>query len=166
MSDIEARVIEVLDGLGGEYEVVRIDPQYADTAEFCSEYGYQLGDCGNTIVVASKRPRGRYSVCIVRGSDRLDVNKTVKRLMGVSRLSFASLEETVQLTGMEIGGVTPFALTEEIPIYVDDKLMNLDYVILGSGDRLSKIKASPRVLRQLPNAEIIVGLSLEMPSGD
>tara|TARA_B100001013_G_C24216971_1_gene287673 strand:- start:179 stop:469 length:291 start_codon:yes stop_codon:yes gene_type:complete len=96
----------------------------------------------------------------------LDVNKTVKRLMGVSRLSFASLEETVQLTGMEIGGVTPFALTEEIPIYVDDKLMNLDYVILGSGDRLSKIKASPRVLRQLPNAEIIVGLSLEMPSGD
>ncbi len=164
MSDIETRVVEVLDGLGVEYEVVRIDPQYADTAEFCAEYGYEVGECGNTIVVASKRPRGRHSACIVRGSDRLDVNRTVKRIMGVSKLSFASAQDTAELTGMEIGGVTPFALPKDIPIYVDEGVMSLDHVILGSGSRSSKIKASPGVLRKLPNAEIVAGLSLERPT--
>ena len=32
---------------------------------------------------------------------------------------------------MMIGGVTPFALPAELPLYADEKLMALDYVILG-----------------------------------
>ena len=52
--------------------------------------------------------------------------------MGVSRLSFASAEETRNLTGMMIGGVTPFGLPAGLSIYADEKLLELDYVILGS----------------------------------
>jgi prolyl-tRNA editing enzyme YbaK/EbsC (Cys-tRNA(Pro) deacylase) len=39
--------------------------------------------------------------------------------------------------------------------------MELEYVILGSGSRSSKIKVSPSVLRKLTNVEIVEGLSLE-----
>jgi prolyl-tRNA editing enzyme YbaK/EbsC (Cys-tRNA(Pro) deacylase) len=111
--------------------------------------------------VASKRSEKKFAACLVRASDRLDVNKRVRTLMGVSRLSFASAEETRELTGMEIGGVTPFALSEDLRIYVDTKVMELEYVILGSGSRSSKIKVSPSVLRKLTNVEIVEGLSLE-----
>jgi prolyl-tRNA editing enzyme YbaK/EbsC (Cys-tRNA(Pro) deacylase) len=52
------------------------------------------------------------------GTTRLDVNHAVKRLMGVSKLSFASADETMALTGMVIGGVTIFALPPDLPIYV------------------------------------------------
>ena len=76
--------------LGVSYEIIEIDPAFADTTLFCREYGYSLESCGNTIVVASKREPRQFSACVVRGSDRLDVNRTVKRLMNVSRLSFAS----------------------------------------------------------------------------
>jgi prolyl-tRNA editing enzyme YbaK/EbsC (Cys-tRNA(Pro) deacylase) len=46
-----------------------------------------------------------------------------------------------------------------LPIYVDDKLMALDWIVLGSGSRSSKIKTSPEVFRRLPNARIVAGLS-------
>ncbi len=159
-SVIESKVVGVLNDLGVPYEIVRIDPQFADTADFCAKYGYAVETCGNTIVVGSRRGPKQYSACIVKGSDRLDVNKTVKRLMGVSRLSFASAEDTMALSGMEIGGVTPFALPPNVPIYADEALMGMEYLILGSGSRSSKIKVAPEVLRHVPNAEIIPGLSL------
>ena len=61
---------------------------------------------------------------------------------------------------MMIGGVTVFALPEDVPLYVDSKLMDLDTVILGSGSRSSKINVSPLVFEKMPDAQIVEGLSL------
>ncbi len=157
---IQSKIDRLLTKTGALYKKIEIDPAYADTAQFCEKYGYPLENSGNTIVVASKRGEKKFAACLVRASDRLDVNKRVRGLMGVSRLSFASAEDTRELTGMEIGGVTPFALPDHIPIYVDAKVMELDYVILGSGSRSSKLEISPSVLHQLPNVEIVEGLSI------
>ena len=153
-------VAAALAELGIAHEVVPCDPDFADTAQFCERYGFPIDNCGNTIIVASRREPVQYASCTVRGSDRLDVNKTVRKLMGVRRLSFAGAEQTAALTGMKIGGVTPFALPEGVPVYFDERLMELDYVILGSGDRSSKIKMSPELLPRIPNAEVVGGLSM------
>jgi len=158
-ADIATRVISVLDTLGVEYEIIECDPDFADTAAFCERYGYPVDNCGNAIVVASKREPVQFAACIVKGTSRLDVNKTVRKLMGVPKASFASPEQTVALTGMMIGGVTPFALPAQVPVYADEKLMALDYVILGSGSRSSKVKITPRVFDVLPNAQVVAGLS-------
>jgi len=157
--DIERRVVEVLGRLGVPYEWIEIDPAFADTAAFCMKYGSPLERAGNTIVVASKKEPRQYAACVVLATTRLDVNHAVRSLMGVSKVSFASADETMALTGMLLGGVTVFALPEDLPIYVDDKLMALDWIILGSGSRSSKIKTSPEVFRRLPNARIVAGLS-------
>lgn len=156
---ITTQVVTVLDAIGVEYEIIECDPDFADTAAFCEKYGYPVDNCGNAIVVASKREPVQFATCIVKGTSRLDVNKTVRKLMGVPKASFASPEQTVELTGMMIGGVTPFALPHNVPIYADDKLMALDYVILGSGSRSSKIKIVPQVFNVLTNTQIISGLS-------
>jgi prolyl-tRNA editing enzyme YbaK/EbsC (Cys-tRNA(Pro) deacylase) len=158
-TEIERKVIQVLDGLGLPYEVVRIDPAFADTAQFCERYGFAMDKSANTIIVASKKEPRQYAACVVKATRRLDVNHAVRKLMGVSRLSFATAEETMALTGMMIGGVTVFALPPELPIYVDDTLMECDHVILGSGSRSSKIKIAPAVFTRLPAARVIPGLS-------
>ena len=157
--DIEARVASTLGSLGIQFEKFEIDPDYADTAAFCEKYGYSMDESGNTILVASKRGAKKYCACIVKATDRLNVNHAVKGLMEVSRVSFASPDDTREVTGMMIGGVTPFALPPEVPIYADDKLMTLDYVILGSGSRSSKVKIVPQVFDVLTNTQIISGLS-------
>jgi prolyl-tRNA editing enzyme YbaK/EbsC (Cys-tRNA(Pro) deacylase) len=157
--DVDRRVAEVLDGLGVSYDVMQIDPGFADTAAFCQRYGIPPENSANTIIVASKKEPKQYCACVVKATTRLDVNHTVKRLMGVSRVSFASAEETKALTGMMIGGVTVFALPPDLPLYVDDKLMSLDWVIVGGGSRSTKIKTSPEVFRRVPNASIVEGLA-------
>ncbi len=153
------RVRAALDRAGLAYEWIPIDPQYADTAAFCEKYDYPLDHSANTIVVASRKDPKRYAACVLRADTRLDVNHTVRKLLGVPRLSFATPEETRELTGMAIGGVTVLALPQGLAIFVDERLMDLDYVILGSGDRSAKIKISPELFRDLPEAQIVTDLA-------
>ena len=160
-SNVGDQVLSVLNQTGFPYEVIEIDPDYADTEAFCEKYGYPVDTSGNTIIVASRREPFQYSACLVKASDRLDVNVRVRKLMGVRRLSFATREQTIKLTGMEIGGVTPFALPDDLPVYVDVKIMELDYVILGSGVRSSKIKAAPEILRKIVNTNVLPGIAID-----
>lgn len=160
--DVDRRVVEVLDGLGVPYEVMQIDPAFADTAAFCERYSIPLENSANTIIVVSKKEPRQFCACVVKANTRLDVNHAVKRLMGVSRVSFASADETQALTGMMIGGVTIFALPPDLPIYVDDKLMSHDWLILGGGSRSTKIRTAPDIFRRLPNTTVVPGLSLDM----
>lgn len=159
-TDIESRVLSALEELAVPCELVQIDPDFADTAAFCEKYGYPLETSGNTIIVASKRGEKKYCACIVQATARLDVNHTVKRLMGVSRASFASAEETMELTGMMIGGVTAFALPPGLPVYADPNLRSQEYVILGSGSRSSKLRIAPEDLGRIPGVQFIDGLAL------
>ena len=158
--EIEARVAEVLGGLGIPFELIRIDPAFADTAAFCDRYGFPPEQSGNTIIVGSKKEPRQFSASLVLATTRLDVNHAVRSLMGVSRLSFATAEDTRALTGMMIGGVTVLALPPELPIYVDERIMGLDWVILGGGSRSSKVKIAPVALTRLPNARVVPGLAL------
>ena len=155
----ESDVVRVLDAIGLPYEIVECDPDYADTAAFCEKYGYPPEQSCNTILVASKRGEKKYSACIALAHTRLDVNHKVRDLMEVKRLSFASADETAELTGMMIGGVTPFCLPDDLPVYVDSRIMSLDYVILGGGSRSAKVKINPEVFNKMPSVQVIEGLA-------
>ena len=158
--DIEWQVKSTLINLGVIYEWIEVDPDFADTASFCEKYDFPMDHSGNTLIVASKRGEKKYSACIVLGTCKLDVNKKVRNLMDVSRLSFANADETMGLTSMMIGGVTPFGLPESLPIYIDAMIMDLDYVILGGGNRSWKLKIPPESLLGIPTAHVIEGLSI------
>jgi prolyl-tRNA editing enzyme YbaK/EbsC (Cys-tRNA(Pro) deacylase) len=141
------------------YEVLPCDPDLADTAAFCAHYGFALEQAANTIVVASKKVAPpRYAACVVLGTTRLDVNKKVSELLSVKRLSFADAETTMDLTGMMIGGVTAFGIGD-LPIYVDRAVMEQVRVVMGGGNRSSKLLLSPTELTKLPNVVVVEGLA-------
>jgi prolyl-tRNA editing enzyme YbaK/EbsC (Cys-tRNA(Pro) deacylase) len=96
---------------------------------------------------------------VVNATRRLDGNHTVRRLMSASRISFASAEETGELTGMMIGGVTVFALPPGLPLYVDERMMTLPWLILGGGSRSTKIRTAAEVFRRMENATIVRDLA-------
>jgi prolyl-tRNA editing enzyme YbaK/EbsC (Cys-tRNA(Pro) deacylase) len=142
------------------HEVLPCDPELADTAAFCEHYGLPIEQAANTILVASKKvDPPRYAVCVVLGTTRLDVNKKVSELLGVKRLSFADADTTVALTGMMIGGVTAFGI-EGLPVYVDSAVLSQPQVVMGGGNRSSKLLLDPRELTKLPTAEVVDGLAL------
>ena len=156
---VHEKVLEAIETLGIELEVVPCAPEYADTALFCDRYNYPVVNCGNTIIVAGKADPKKYVACVVSAAFRLDVNHTVRRLMDVRRASFASAEETLILTGMAIGGVTVLGLPPEISIYLDPRLQELDYIIVGAGTRHAKLRLNPGELNKIPNSYFVDGLA-------
>ena len=159
-SDPDAtRLRLALDPLGVAYELFACDPNLADTANFCAAYGFALDDSANTIVVVGKADPRVYAACIVLAPHRLDVNRVVKTRLGTRKASFAGADETAALTGMAIGGVTPFGLPAGLPVWVDAAVMDRERIVLGGGSRSWKVLASPEILRALPNAEVVDGLA-------
>lgn len=159
MPTAQAAVSGALAALPVPAKVIPCDPNRADTAEFCAYYGYALEDSANTILLSAKTGEKKTIACVLLADSRLDVNHVVRKRLKSRRVSFTSAEKTRELTGMEIGGVTPIGLPQSIAIWVDDRVMRRESIILGGGSRENKIVTMPRIFDHLPNAEIVFGLA-------
>ena len=159
-------VLEQLASLGVDHAVMACDPALADTTAFCEAYGIALEDSANAILVAGKaRPDETqpFALCLVLATYRLDVNGMVRQRLGSRKASFASAEETAELTGMQIGGVTPFGLPTSVPIWVDGAVLDRDRVVVGGGSRDRKILLPPGGLMRLPGSEAVEDLARPAP---
>lgn len=146
-------------GIGLTVEPLPCDPALADTAAFCEAYGYSMDDSANTIVVIGKSTPPRFAACVVLATTRLDVNGAVRRRLEARKASFAGAEETAELTGMTIGGVTPFSLPDGLPLWIDAAVMHRASVVVGGGSRSLKLVLPPAVIAAVPGAEIVDGLA-------
>lgn len=160
MSDpIDDPILSAAAATGVGYEIVPCDPELADTAAFCEAYGFRPDQSANAIVVVGKGDPRVYSACLVLATTRLDVNGVVRKRFGVRKASFASADETAEMTGMQIGGVTPYGLPDGLPIWIDHRVMACDQVIVGGGSRDRKLLVPPASLAALPGAEIVEHLA-------
>jgi prolyl-tRNA editing enzyme YbaK/EbsC (Cys-tRNA(Pro) deacylase) len=159
MTDTLPEIRAFLEHTEQAFEVWDCDPKMADTAVFCEHYGVAPENSANTILVKSKSGEAKFAICVLLAPHRLDVNHTVRKKLGARKVSFASADETKALTGMEIGGVTPLALPKELPIWIDAKVMQCDYIILGGGNRTSKLKLKPELLHAVAGVEVVDGLA-------
>ena len=158
-AEIESRVRAALDAAGIPYDTIACTPDQADTAVFCEVFDIAPEDSVNTILVAGKVEPRAYSACLVRADTRLDVNRAVRKEMGVRRASFAGLDEAVEVTGMMYGGVTPFGLPDEIPILIDARIAGDGVVWLGGGSRSLKVGVKADDLLRLSNSRLVEDLA-------
>ena len=151
-----AALAAMTDGAAADALVAAIDPGLADTAAFCEHYEIAMADGANCVVVQARRgERTWYAAVLVRGSDRADVNGVVRRHLDARKLSFASMDDAVALTGMEYGGITPVGLPADWPLLVDESVAGHERLIIGSGIRGSKLLVTGALLATLPNAEVL-----------
>ena len=159
MPDTLPKIRQFLESTKLEFEVIDCDPELADTNVFCREYGIDLEDSVNAIVVKTKTGELKYAACALLATTKLNINKTIRKKLGARKVSFADIEETAKLTVMEIGGVTPLSLPSSLPLWVDSKVMQRNSIVLGGGNRSSKIKVSPKIFNYTLNTEIVEGLA-------
>lgn len=155
----EQRVIDAVSATGSSFSIIDCDPERADTAAFCEAYGFSLADSANTILVATKEAEPRVVACVVLATHRLDVNGIVRRRLEARKVSFAPADMTSELTGMVMGGVTPFGLPDSIPVWVDEVVLGRDRVVVGGGSRSMKVTCGPEVLTKLSQCEVVSGLA-------
>jgi prolyl-tRNA editing enzyme YbaK/EbsC (Cys-tRNA(Pro) deacylase) len=145
----------------GQVQVAAIDPELADTAQFCETYGMALEASANCVVIATRRGgEVGYAACVVTATTRADINGLVRRHLGVRKASFGSVDVVTALTGMEYGGITPLGLPGSWPVLVDELVAKSPRVVVGSGIRGSKLWLPGTLLSELPSAEILPGLGI------
>jgi prolyl-tRNA editing enzyme YbaK/EbsC (Cys-tRNA(Pro) deacylase) len=144
---------------------VDTEPDKADTAVFVEHYGRDLLETSaNCVVVAGKRGgETSFAACLVLSTARADVNGVVRRRLGARKASFAPMDTATGLTGMEYGGITPVGLPSGWPLLVDAAVVELPYVLVGSGRRRGKLLVPGEAFARLPGAEVVEGLAV--PAG-
>ncbi len=144
--------------------VAEIDPDLADTAEFCAHYGTPVWASANCVVILGKRGETeKLAACLVLATTRADVNGVARRRLDVRKASFAPMDRAVAESGMAYGGITPIGLPADWPLLVDTAVAEAPEVVIGSGIRGSKLLVPGDLLAALPNAEVVDGLGRPAP---
>ena len=141
---------------------VETDPRWADTAVFVEHYGRELLEqSANCVVVAGKRGgESKLAACVALSTTRVDVNGVVRRQLGVRKASFAPMETATGETGMEYCGITPLGLPDGWPLLVDSAVVDLPYVLFGSGRRRGKLLVPGKAFAERPGAVVLEGLGV------
>lgn len=154
--DLVAEPVAAAAGLVPGARVAPIDATLADTAAFCQAYDVAAQASANCVVVYGRRgEQTTYAAVMVLATDRADVNRVVRKELGMRKLSFADQDTTQGLTGMTSGGITPVGLPSDWPILVDEAVVAAGPVVIGGGVRDSKILLDGAALAQLPNARAL-----------
>ncbi|MFJ8141737.1 YbaK/EbsC family protein [Streptomyces sp. NPDC096013] len=145
-----------------QFVYVDTDPEWADTATFVEHYGQDLLErSANCVVVAGKRGgETTLAACVVLSTIRVDVNGVVRRQLGARKASFASMDTATGESGMEYGGITPVGLPADWPVLVDSAVVDLPYVLVGSGRRRGKLLVPGKAFAELPGAVVLEGLGV------
>ena len=157
---LEPIVQQTLDKFNIQYEALPCADDLADTARFCEHYGYSLQISANALLIGSTKGEPRFALCVVLAHCRLDTNKVARKKLEVRRISFVTPEKTKEITGMQLGGVTPVGVPASLPIWIDTRVMECENIILGGGNRTSKLVLPPDQLLKLPNSEAVEHLAL------
>jgi prolyl-tRNA editing enzyme YbaK/EbsC (Cys-tRNA(Pro) deacylase) len=140
--------------------VAEIDPAAADTAEFCERYGVSPAESANCVVITGRRDGvAKYAACVILATTRADVNNVARRELDVRKASFAAMDDAVEQTGMEYGGITPVGLPASWPVLVDALVADTPAVVVGSGVRRSKLLLPGKMLASLPGARVVEALA-------
>jgi prolyl-tRNA editing enzyme YbaK/EbsC (Cys-tRNA(Pro) deacylase) len=155
LADPVAKAIAALPpDLAADIGVAEIDPDLADTAAFCAEYGSPLSASANCVVVTGKREgEPRFAACLVLATTRADVNGVVRKRLDVRKASFAPMDTATTLTDMAYGGITPLGLPTSWPILLSPAVATAPELVIGSGTRTSKLLIRGTTLATLPTAE-------------
>ena len=110
----------------------------------------------NCVVVEGRRgEETTFAAVVVLAVDRADVNRVVRRHLGVRKISFADQHRAEELTGMQQGGITPVGLPADWPVLVDAHVVAAGPVVIGAGVRGAKLLVHGRAIAELPGATVL-----------
>jgi len=141
-----------LDALGIPYRFFEHSGPVESLEQAAAERGQRPGQVVRSILFRL----GEGAFCMVLAGGPRQVSwPALRRHLNQRRLTMASPEEVLQVTGYRIGAVSPIGLPQPVPMLVDRLVLAEDEVSLGSGVRgLALVMLSADLLRALPQAEV------------
>lgn len=95
----------------------------------------------------SLKVKNEVVLVVCAGEARLN-NQKVKQALG-SKARMLRADEVVELTSHPVGGVCPFGLPSELPVYCDISLQQYSEVLPAAGSVNSALRISPQRMLEL-----------------
>ncbi|HEX2696473.1 MAG TPA: YbaK/EbsC family protein [Anaerolineales bacterium] len=142
-----------LEKLGIPHRVFRHEGQVNSFEQAASERGQRPSQVVRSILF--RIGEDDFIMALVAGPAQISW-KRLRQHVGKSRLTMATEDEVLRVTGYRIGTVGPFGLPRPLKVLVDPGVMNEEEVSIGSGVRSTAIILKSKDLRRaLPDSEIV-----------
>jgi len=110
--------------------------------------GTNLEEAAKAIIlkVEKKGENGKFYIIIqvvIGGDQRIDLKK-LRVLFGSRDIALASPEEVLEKTGCTIGSVPPFGGLFNIPVYMDNGLLEKERIVFSAGTHTDSIIMRPQ----------------------
>jgi Cys-tRNA(Pro)/Cys-tRNA(Cys) deacylase len=127
---------QALDALNIPYRFFRHAGKVNSVAQAAEERGLDIDQVVRSIVFRL-RP-GQYVMVLVSGEHQISW-PLLRKYFNQSRLTLATEDEVLEVTGYQLGAVSPFGLPMLMQILVDQSVMQFDEVSIGAGERSTAI---------------------------
>jgi len=124
--------------------IIELEVSTATVALAAEAHGVEPGRIAKTL--AFRLGNGEVILLVARGDARID-NRKFKDGFGKGKMLPA--DDVVELTGHPVGGVCPFGLANELPVYLDRSLQAFDEVLPAAGAIHSAVRISPALLAEI-----------------
>ncbi len=130
-------VREYFRAMGMEERIMELEASTATVPEAAAAHGVQPGQIGKTLSFkVDDEP-----ILIVVAGDVKVANAKYKAFFS-KKAKMLSADEVLEYTGHAVGGVCPFGLPVDMPVYLDISLKRFDEVIPAAGSHNSSIRLS------------------------
>ncbi|MFZ1398082.1 MAG: YbaK/EbsC family protein, partial [Candidatus Promineifilaceae bacterium] len=129
---IETAVTRELDQKQIPYTLFRHTGPVRSLEQAAAERGQQPAQVVRSLLF--RLAQDEFLMVLVAGPQQIDW-KQLRRTLGLSRLTMASAEELLRVTGYEMGAVAPFGLPTPLRILVDQSVLAQEELSMGSGVR-------------------------------
>jgi prolyl-tRNA editing enzyme YbaK/EbsC (Cys-tRNA(Pro) deacylase) len=132
------RVTKWLADHAPDLRLITVEESTATVAEAAAALGVKPAKIAKSLAV---RAGDTTFLLVTRGDARLD-NRKCKDSLG-ARPRMLGPDETLALTGHPVGGVCPFGLETDLPVYLDTSLRAFDLVYPAGGTLNSSVETTP-----------------------
>ena len=134
-----------LEKLGIPHRVFRHTGEVTSLEQAAQERGQRPEQVVRSILF--RLGEGEFIMALVGGPGQISWKK-LRQHLGQSRLTMASEEEVLAVTGYRVGTVSPFGLPRLIKILIDPGVLKEDEISIGSGVRNTGIIINTSDLRR------------------
>ena len=144
-ADDTTPVTRALDELGVAYRLFKHPGPIRSLEQAARERGQRPEQIVRSILF--RMEEHQFIMALVAGPEQIAWPK-LRAALGVSRLTMASEEEVLAVTGYPRGAVSPFGLSQPLRILVDPGVWEPDEISIGSGERGLTVILSQADLRR------------------
>ncbi|SFR10550.1 YbaK/EbsC family protein [Desulfoscipio geothermicus] len=132
-------------------EPIEFKEDTSTVEEAARTLGVEPGRIAKTLLF---RAGEKYGLFVMAGDVRVNTKK-VKALLGGGKPRMATPEEVEEITGYRVGGVCPFALATDIPIYLDESLQRFDVFYPAAGTDRSALPVTFAKLQAITGGTVV-----------